>query len=105
MNARILLLTGVIAILFMFSPWTGRADDVGVVRAAKLPFQIRLQRAEAGAAGVLFHQPIDMVQASLALIAFEHAADFFQFADQVGAAELDLLARPAWAWRICVNRH
>ena len=60
------------------------------------------QRRRPGIAGQrLLHVP----QRGPRLLAFDHAVNFFDLADQIGAAELQLLAAAAGAQRIGINSH
>ena len=48
---------------------------------------------------------LDVPQRGPRLVAFDHAVNLFDFADQVGAAEFQLLAAAAGTQRIGINRH
>ena len=48
---------------------------------------------------------LDVPQGGAWLLAFDHAVDFFDFADQIGAAELQLLAAAAGAECVWINGH
>ncbi len=65
----------------------------------------QLPGEQARAAGRFGVEKVDVVEAGHVLLALNHAIDFFQFGQQVGAAELDFLAGAAGAGTVMVNWH
>jgi len=68
-------------------------------------FQLRPRGHEAGAAGMFVGQPPHLVEGRRDLVALDEPIELLEVADEVGAAELDLLAGASRAGGVGVDRH
>jgi hypothetical protein len=67
--------------------------------------QRRLQIQERRPAGILGQYLLGMLQGGTRLIAFDHAVDFFDVADQIGATKFELFAAATGTRSVGVDRH
>ena len=75
------------------------------VHLAERHLERRLQVQQRRPAGMRRERLLDVPQRRPRLLAFDHAVDFFDFTDQIGAAELQLLAAAARAYRVRIDWH
>jgi hypothetical protein len=68
-------------------------------------FELRAGGHQAGAAGMLVGQPLHLVERRGDLVALDEPVELFEVADELGAAELDLLPGAARARSVGVDRH
>ena len=78
---------------------------LGRVHLAQRQFERRLQIQQRRSVGMAGQRLLDMPQRGPRLLAFDHAVDLFDLADQIGAAELQFLAAAAGTHCIWINRH
>ena len=79
-----------------------RAGRIGL---AERQFERRLEIEQRRAARMLGQRLLDVPQRGPRLVAFDHAVNLFDVTDQIGAAELQLLAAAAGTRSIGINRH